>query len=302
MIYIDPPYWPAHGTVFSHLISDASLAELHDFAAANGVAKRTFDLDHYDVPARHYDDLVAAGAVAISGKDLARTLVASGLRIKAKYRVKSADSVLALRWDALLPGQRELGAQLLRRWNEPHRHYHSTDHLLAVLESLDLLTDSSPPVEAALAAWFHDAVYNGIPGTDEEASAELAHQHLNTLVPPAVVAEVARLVRLTAQHSPAANDHAGALLCDADLAILGSAPLRYAQYVTDVRKDYAHIPEDQFRMGRTAVLQQLLALDPLFHTETGQRLWAVRARTNLSAELAELESEIVRAGNGRLAP
>ncbi|MHA7268574.1 DUF4031 domain-containing protein [Arthrobacter sp. HLT1-20] len=288
MIFIDPPYWPAHGTVFSHLISDASLAELHDFAAANDVAKRAFDLDHYDVPARRYDDLVAAGAVAVSGKDLARTLVASGLRIKAKYRVKSAGSVLELRWDALLPGQRELGAELLRRWNEPHRHYHCTSHLLAVLESLDLLTNSSPPPAVALAAWFHDAIYEGVPGRDEEQSADLARHYLTGLVEPPVVDEVVRLVRLTVQHTPAANDHAGALLCDADLAILGSAPLRYGQYVTDVRKDYAHIPQDQFNLGRAAVLRQLLALEPLFRTDSGQQLWAAPARRNMSAELAQL--------------
>ena len=97
MIFIDPPFWPAHGTVFSHLISDASVAELHAFAAANGVAERAFDLDHYDVPERIYLDLVTAGAVPLSGKELARTLVASGLRIKAKYRVKSVSTVLELR-------------------------------------------------------------------------------------------------------------------------------------------------------------------------------------------------------------
>lgn len=288
MIFIDPPYWPAHGTVFSHLISDSSLTELHDFAAANAVARRAFDQDHYDVPARRYEDLVAAGAVAVSGKDLARTLVASGLRIKAKYRVKSVTSVLERRWEALLPGQRELGAELLRRWNEAHRHYHSASHLLAVLESLDVLTDNSPPQAVVLAAWFHDAIYNGVPGTDEAESAELARKHLDSRVSPAVVREVERLVRLTSTHSPAADDHAGALLCDADLAILGSAPAPYGQYVTGVRKDYAHLPEDQFRRGRTAVLRRLLASEPLFHTETGRARWGAPARSNMSAELAQL--------------
>ncbi|MHA7304446.1 DUF4031 domain-containing protein [Arthrobacter sp. TMN-49] len=302
MIFIDPPYWPAHGTVFSHLISDSALAELHDFAAANDVHQRAFDLDHYDVPARRYEDLVAAGATPVSGKDLARTLVASGLRIKAKYRVKSAGSVLALRWDALLPGQRALGAELLRRWAEPHRHYHSSSHLLAVLEALDLLTANDPPPAVALAAWFHDAVYNGVPGTDEEESADLARQRLTGLVPPAVVTEVDRLVLLTASHAPAADDDAGALLCDADLAILGSTPLRYGQYVTGVRKDYAHIPHDQFTQGRAAVLRQLLNLAPLFRTETGRELWAAQARTNMSTELAHLDSNSIQAGGARLAP
>ena len=61
-IYIDPPAWPAHGTVFSHLISDVSLAELHGFAAAADISERAFDLDHYDVPAHLYDELVQAWA------------------------------------------------------------------------------------------------------------------------------------------------------------------------------------------------------------------------------------------------
>lgn len=80
-IYIDPPTWPAHGTVFSHLISDVSLAELHEFAAAAGISERAFDRDHYDVPAHLYEDLVRAGAKELSGAQLTRTLIASGLRI-----------------------------------------------------------------------------------------------------------------------------------------------------------------------------------------------------------------------------
>lgn len=284
MIFIDPPYWPAHGTVFSHVISNTSLAELHAFAAANRIAERAFDLDHYDVPKRRYRHLVAAGAVPVSGKELARTLVASGLRIKAKYRIKSVSSVLELRWAALLPEQPELGGQLLERWNEPHRHYHSSPHLLAVLEALDALTGRAVPREVALAAWFHDAIYHGTP-RDEEASAQLASSCLAEILAPAQVAEIARLVALTATHDPAAQDVAGQLLCDADLAILGSAPAEYSRYVEAVRKEYAHVTDGDFAKGRAAVVRQLLALDPLFSTPEGRHLWATPARSNLTAEL-----------------
>ena len=45
-VLIDPPAWPAHGTVFSHLVSDASLEELHAFARAAGLSERAFDRDH----------------------------------------------------------------------------------------------------------------------------------------------------------------------------------------------------------------------------------------------------------------
>lgn len=287
MIFIDPPFWPAHGTVFSHLISDTSVAELHAFAAAHGVTERAFDLDHYDVPERLHAELVAGGAVPLSGKELARTLMASGLRIKAKYRVKSVASVLELRWNALMPGEPELGAELLDRWNESHRHYHSATHLLAVLEALDALTGRSVPRTVALGAWFHDAVYNGT-ATDEEDSAVLAQQCLNDLLPPEEVAEIARLVRLTASHSPASTDSAGHLLCDADLAILGSPAEGYARYIAGVRRDYAHVSEGDFAKGRAVVLRQLLALDPLFRTERGRDLWAAQAQENLSGELATI--------------
>ena len=54
-IYLDPPLWPAHGTHFSHLISDTSLAELHAFATAAGIADRAFDGDHYDVAERRFE-------------------------------------------------------------------------------------------------------------------------------------------------------------------------------------------------------------------------------------------------------
>ena len=85
-VLIDQPIWPAHGTHFSHLVSDSSLAELHAFAAANGVPGRAFDLDHYDVPQRRYHDLVAAGATPVTGRELVLRLVASGLRVRARDR------------------------------------------------------------------------------------------------------------------------------------------------------------------------------------------------------------------------
>ncbi|PYI65595.1 DUF4031 domain-containing protein [Arthrobacter livingstonensis] len=288
MILIDPPYWPAHGTVFSHLVSDASLSELHEFASAAGVTERAFDLDHYDVPKRLYMPLVAAGAVPVSGKELVLALAASGLRVKARHRSKSVGTALQYRWDSLMPCTPELGTKLLHRWNEPHRHYHSATHLLAVLEALELLTDGQPPRSVTLAAWLHDAVYNGVAGQDEEDSALLAQLSLNGLLPAAEVDEVSRLVRLTATHSPNAADDAGALLCDADLAVLGGPPDAYARYLAGVRADYAHIPAADFDQGRASAVRQLLALEPLFHTPRGKDLWADQARLNLNAELALL--------------
>ena len=72
VVLIDPPRWPAHGTRWSHLVSDTSLAELHGLARRCDLPARSFDLDHYDVPAERYDDLVAAGAHPVSAHELIR--------------------------------------------------------------------------------------------------------------------------------------------------------------------------------------------------------------------------------------
>jgi hypothetical protein len=170
-VYLDPPLWPAHETLFSHLISDTSLAELHAFAAAAGIPERAFDGDHYDVPQRRYDDLVAAGAIPVEARVLVRKLIASGLRIPARSRTKSLKTPLLHRWNDVMPGHDALFLDLLDRWSESHRKYHGCTHLLAVLEALDLLTaPARPPRTVLLAAWFHDAVYRGVAGQDEEES------------------------------------------------------------------------------------------------------------------------------------
>ncbi|OCI32478.1 DUF4031 domain-containing protein [Oerskovia enterophila] len=323
-LLIDPPTWPAHGTLWSHLVSDSSLDELHAFAERLGLGRRAFDLDHYDVPADRHADCVAAGAHDVSGRELIVRLRASGLRVPARERGAAKAAALGARWDTLLPGvpgAREVGADLVRRWHEPHRAYHGPSHLVHVLDSLAVLEGRSPGVptpgepapsgtslRAQLALWFHDAVHEGVAGDDEEASAALAVASLGPLVTgptttpgpgadPAAgsthltaddVVEVARLVRLTASHAPSPGDTAGALVCDADLAILGAMPDRYARYVRQVRAEYAHVPDDLFRTGRAAVLEQLLALPELFRTPLGRERWAARAEENLRTELAGL--------------
>jgi hypothetical protein len=85
-VLIDRPVWPAHGTLWSHLVSDASLVELHAFATANDIPPRSFDLDHYDVPMRRYAALVSAGARPVGMRELVERLRDSGLRVTAAQR------------------------------------------------------------------------------------------------------------------------------------------------------------------------------------------------------------------------
>ncbi len=293
MILVDPPRWPAHGTVFSHLVSDASLSELHVVAAAIGLSPRAFDHDHYDLPQRLYEPAIAAGAVPVPADELVRRLVASGLRVRTPDKTLTRDAarqVLPAHWDRV-GLSRDLYVEIVSRWSEPHRHYHDVRHLAATLTALDALDEpAASSRHVRLAAWFHDAVYSGVAGLDEDQSAQLARRMLSTL-PVRDVAEVVRLVLLTAHHDPEPGDAAGAALCDADLSILGATPGRYDVYVRDVRLDYAGVDDASWATGRTAVLDSLLALDPLFRTTKGQELWSERAVANLVRERSRWTSD-----------
>lgn len=140
---------------------------------------------------------------------------------------------------------------LLDRWAEPQRRYHTTAHLAQVLDRVDTLAGhASDPELVRLAVWFHDAVYRPDRSENEERSAALAERALPEAgVPDAATAEVARLVRLTVTHDPADGDTNGEVLCDADLAILASAPKEYAAYAAQVREEYGFVPDDAFREG-----------------------------------------------------
>jgi predicted metal-dependent HD superfamily phosphohydrolase len=185
-----------------------------------------------------------------------------------------------------------VGAELLRRWSEPHRHYHTTSHLAVVLGVIDEHAGhATDPDAVRLAAWFHDAIYDPHRVDNEEASALLAEATLPALGLPAErVAEVARLVRLTATHDPAPGDRNGELLTDADLAVLASPQDAYLAYTAAVRREYAHVSEPQFVAGRAAVLHNLLSLPSLFHVPALRERWEDVARTNLSRELTALRS------------
>ncbi|MFI6923339.1 metal-dependent phosphohydrolase [Nonomuraea spiralis] len=203
-------------------------------------------------------------------------------------------SRLAGDWLALAggsPAARAAGAELIARWAEPHRRYHTLHHLAAVLAAVDdLAGEAADPAAVRLAAWFHDAVYDGRPGWDEERSAQLVQARLPRCgVSPGRVATAARLVRLTAAHDTVAgDDRDGAVLCDADLAVLGRPG--YDAYAADIRREYAHVPDDLFRLGRSQVLRRLLAAPRLYRTDRARELWEERARANMNAELARLDA------------
>jgi predicted metal-dependent HD superfamily phosphohydrolase len=183
------------------------------------------------------------------------------------------------------------GQALIRSWAEPARRYHTLAHLGDVLDGVTQLAAHATDVTSVrLAAWYHDAVYNARPD-DEANSAARAETELTSLgLAPALIAEVSRLVRLTASHDPSPGDRNGETLCDADLKILASSTDRYAGYTAAVRAEYAHVPQQTFRAGRSKVLRALLDAPAVYRTPHARQHWETQARSNIRAELHQLRA------------
>jgi predicted metal-dependent HD superfamily phosphohydrolase len=176
-------------------------------------------------------------------------------------------------------------------YSEPHRHYHVQRHLDECLAQLDEVRGLGER-DRRLLCWailWHDAVYEPGLRNNERRSAELAQSELAGCgVPQEDSAEVARLILLTERHRAEPGDRLGALMVSIDLAILGSDPDRYGEYIADVRREYSHVPEPLWRTGRALVLKRLLEADPLFPDPVFRSQLEEQARRNMEAELKAL--------------
>jgi predicted metal-dependent HD superfamily phosphohydrolase len=199
-------------------------------------------------------------------------------------------------WDDLIgrhtadPAAAATGRALLASYAEPHRRYHTLSHIRDVLNHVEELADhAADPDAVRLAAWYHDSVYQG-ESDDEERSAQRAEAELAALqVAPSLVAEVARLVRLTLDHEPEDRDRDGQVLCDADLAALGTEPHRYRANSAAIRTEHAHVPDLDYRTRRARVVRALLSGPAVYHLPLARSRWESRARANLAEELGTLE-------------
>ena len=166
-------------------------------------------------------------------------------------------------------------ADVVARYSEPHRHYHTLEHVEEVLAVVD---DLGGTRDVEWAAWLHDVIYDVHAPDSEARSAGYAAEVLAQLrVPDDEIGEVQRLIELSARHDVVAGDKNGAVFVEADLAILSSEPTRYDRYVRDVRREFAHLDDDVWRAGRVEVLRSLLS-----------RVTDERARSNLTRELDAL--------------
>lgn len=183
--------------------------------------------------------------------------------------------------------------QLVERYSEPHRKYHTLDHLLAMSRTLSEFENKLVSPDAVYAAiFFHDAIYDASSTTNEEDSAEMAKRFLTEhAVASSVVDTVESLILATAAHLNETSVADADWFLDTDLAILAAEPDSYGRYVQAIRQEYASVPDDMFRTGRGRFLETILAAERIFRTNELRNRFEQRARSNLQNELDALRAD-----------
>jgi predicted metal-dependent HD superfamily phosphohydrolase len=179
--------------------------------------------------------------------------------------------------------------QLIAAWSESHRHYHTLQHLgecLANFETLRHLPEH--PLDVQLALWFHDAIYDVTRHDNEARSAEWARKEILAAGLPAATADRVEKLIMATCHNAQPTGIDAEVLVDIDLWILGAPQARFEEYERQVRKEYAHVPDEAFRLGRLAILQQFQARPRLFNTEPFFTRYEPQARSNLQHSITRL--------------
>ena len=202
-------------------------------------------------------------------------------------------SALQKRWNRvvapLLPNPQATWQQLASRYNEPHRHYHTLDHVAACLNWLDQYHHlAADPLCIELALWAHDVIYDPHAADNEARSADwFAQQFADSTLTNAQRNRVHALILATIHPHPPTDPNM-ALLQDIDLSILGADAKLYDRYEGWIRQEYDFVPEAAFRKGRSAVLQSFQDQDVIYHTADLREKLELPARENLSRALENL--------------
>jgi predicted metal-dependent HD superfamily phosphohydrolase len=192
----------------------------------------------------------------------------------------------------------QIHARLKPRYDEPHRHYHAWPHIESLLEwFVEVHEHLIEPDSVHFAILYHDAIYDPTASDNEAKSAELFRGEWGGSLAPPLLHAVDTMILATTSHEleplnavepePLVNDCSYFL--DMDLAILGAPREAFETYNSAIRKEYVHVPDDAFRIGRTNVLERILKRPRLYFTEYFFERLELTARDNLTRAIKALE-------------
>ena len=188
------------------------------------------------------------------------------------------------------PELQRLYADVRGRYSEPHRHYHTGQHLAECFDKVrDIISLADHPAEVSVGLWFHDAIYDPRRHDNEERSADWARAVARALGASAECARRIYDLIMATRHAAEPVGIDAQVLVDADLYILGAQPARFQEYERQIRREYGWIPDEIFQPARVKILKEFLGRPRLYWTARFRERYDAQARRNLQHSLASLE-------------
>ncbi|VDI34701.1 Hypothetical predicted protein [Mytilus galloprovincialis] len=148
------------------------------------------------------------------------------------------------------------------QYSESHRYYHTLNHLIEMFDHLNgHKTKLSDPDLVSLAIFFHDIIYDPMKSDNEERSAELFVQYTTECSVNLKEEEISKVkdwILLTKTHQ--VNDEGSEdyhYFLDIDMAVLGRQDKGYKEYADQIREEYKHVPEKEYKTKRSKVLVKI---------------------------------------------
>lgn len=179
--------------------------------------------------------------------------------------------------------------ELIARYSEPHRKYHTVRHLDECFGKLaEIRSKAAHPTEVEVALWFHDAIYEKRSTQNEAKSAELASSKVRAAGGSPECAERISALIMATRHAAVPQGDDAKVLIDVDLAILGASPERFDEYERQVREEYSWVPGFLFKKERKRILTEFLARPAIFNTELFRERYESQARENIQRSITRL--------------
>lgn len=175
----------------------------------------------------------------------------------------------------------EMISQLIPRYSEPHRRYHTLSHIDACFDATEYLTP--PPITHAivLALLYHDAIYAPLAKDNEEQSAMLLVMEGRQAGLDIGLLKKASAMILSTNHNSVPESEDACIVVDADLSILGKRQAMFDRYEDAIREEYKMVNDEAFAAGRTKVMQSFLDREWIYSTRIARAMWEEAARANL---------------------
>jgi predicted metal-dependent HD superfamily phosphohydrolase len=188
-------------------------------------------------------------------------------------------------------GNAELYALICVCYAEPHRSYHTMQHLYECFAHFaQIRQDAEHPAEVELAIWFHDSIYQPVRKDNEEKSAAWGRASVIAQGLSEEIGDRIYSLIMATKHDGVPSNRDAEVLVDVDLGIFAADRERFDEYERQVRMEYDWVAEPVYRRERYKILQALLERSPLYSTRLFQADYEPKALKNLDRSLEKLNS------------